>query len=933
MLTRRSFILSTIALSALAQKAVAAPSAPPEYATPVVLTLSDIDADADVERLKAIAGAFVDRSLHLTMAVSPFDRSGKALANESPLARWLLDAAMASDGRLELALHAESLEQDDYFDLRKVSDAQAAFCKGINRFEYYRTSSLVMAQTLVTRTAMTGPQDGNMLRAAGIRSVVRLTGDGKASADHPENGAYWFTNSGMVNVVSPRSPRLRPTISWEGPARLQRSFDAHVKAKTPVLVLEINYRHLADAAVADLANFASQLAGVVADRIAAGTVRTVTCDQLYRQSRTESARYVVVRVDDYRVTRSTDAHRAFTERLVAKGIPFTEAVIPAPTGGILLDDDKPAQQYLTSSLANPNRDVATHGWNHSRSELLGLSREQNFDLIRRGQVALRDTIGAAPISYVPPNNEFDAATAEALGSLGLRVLGAAKGDMSRLTGLDTNGLLRASNTIGFESDWTEAFPYYSADEVMQLIGSQNDAILMIHPGTADTADKRATIDAVLDRLAAEPGTRLVTMSQYRDAVLPRIGTLARIQEARSTVNVTDWKPASSLLREHELQQDAAKAWSYFEWGARTFGGLVPSTAWEENGSLRGYEFATMWDLGSNLLALISAERLGIIDTNNFEESAVRLLKFIDAEKFEFQQARLPLLERSLSSSETSHRGFDTADTGRLLIALRALDKHTGGAFGIRPMVESWGLEATLVDSKCHDVSQRGRLKPKHDTSYANYFAAGYRLWGFDVSPVFDWPSPDTNMDQAVRTYRAMAQRGRIASEPHLTEEMELGGTPHGRLAIDLLLNAQIEHHARTGSFVCRSEIPIPGEPYFTYQGYQLNDDGGEFVVDAPKASAIAALNRRGDVRYLSTKAAYLLYVLRPGTYSRGLMGHMRPRLSTGLPGLPSGVHEISGEAMPLTDINTNAVVLEAIAHALGGGPAVSSDENGTGEIR
>lgn len=932
MLNRRSFVLSTISLSAMSRVAHAAPSPLPAYATPIVLIISDIDAQADIQRLHAVAGVFLERKLHLTMAVSPFDRMGKPLDDQSPLARWLLDTSVRSDRHLEIALQADGLEQDDYFDLRKVSDAQAAFCKCINRYEHYRTASLLMAQTVVTRMPMSGPQDGGILRAAGIRSIVRLTSEGKASARHPENGAYWFTTSGTVNIVSPRSPRLRPTTEWEGPARLQRSLDAHVKASTSVLVLEVSYRALANLPVTDLAGFATQLADVVLDRVIATRIRTVTADQLYCQSRTEKARYVVVRVDDYRVTRSADAHQAFTAHLVEKRIPFSEAVIPAPNGGILLEEDPQAKRYLASSSANPDLDIATHGWRHTQSELLGLSREKNFDLVRRGQVQLLDALGTIPISYIPPNNAFDTATVQALGALGVRVLSAAKGDMSRLTGLDSSGLLRVSNTVGFEADWTGTFPYHSADQVMKLIGTDNDAVLMIHPATANSPEKRATIDAVLDSLVAEPSTRLVTLRQYRDAVLPRIGTLARIQEARSGVSIADWNPAA-VLREHELQQDAASAWSYFDWGARNFNGLVPSTAWEENGRLQGYAFATMWDLGSHLLALISAERLGIIDTNYFEESVARILKFIEAEKFEFKTARLPLLERSLKSKAASRQGFDTADTGRLLIALKALDEHTRGALNVRTMIEGWGLEATLVDFKCHDVSHRGKLKLRHSTSYANYFAAGYRLWGFDVAPVFDWSSPDIDMDQAVRTYREMARRGRIASEPHLTEEMELGGTPHGRLAIDLLLQAQIEHHARTDAFICRSEIPIPGEPYFTYQGYQLHDDGGEFVVDASKESAMPALRRRGDVRFLSTKAAYLLSVLRAGNYSRALMAYMRPRLSTGLPGLPSGIHEISGDTMQLTDINTNAIILEAIAHALGSGPALSSDENGTGEIR
>ncbi len=98
---------------------------------------------------------------------------------------------------------------------------------------------------------------------------IRLTSEGKASARHPENGAYWFTTSGTVNVVSPRSPRLRPTTEWEGPARLQRSLDAHVKARTSVLVLEISYRALANCLFRTWFGFATQLADVVLDRVIA----------------------------------------------------------------------------------------------------------------------------------------------------------------------------------------------------------------------------------------------------------------------------------------------------------------------------------------------------------------------------------------------------------------------------------------------------------------------------------------------------------------------------------------------------------------------------------------------------------------------------------------------------------------------------------------
>jgi hypothetical protein len=112
---------------------------------------------------------------------------------------------------------------------------------------------------------------------------------------------------------------------------------------------------------------------------------------------------------------------------------------------------------------------------------------------------------------------------------------------------------------------------------------------------------------------------------------------------------------------------------------------------------------------------------------------------------------------------------------------------------------------------------------------------------------------------------------------------------------------------------------MAGPPYFTYQGYQLTDDGGQFAVDTLKTSSQAEADKLADsLRLVSTKGAYLWYAARPGDYSEKLIALVREQAKMPGLGFSAGISERTGKLIEVTDVNTNGIILESIAYILGG---------------
>ena len=126
----------------------------------------------------------------------------------------------------------------------------------------------------------------------------------------------------------------------------------------------------------------------------------------------------------------------------------------------------------------------------------------------------------------------------------------------------------------------------------------------------------------------------------------------------------------SPLTEQELEW-AQIAWQYFENNTHQETGLV--------NSVDGYPAATMWDTASYLLGLISAERLGIVDKDEFDWRMRTALTSLA--KIELHDGQLPNKSynaRTLAMVDYQNNitergiGWSALDIGRLFVPFNVI---------------------------------------------------------------------------------------------------------------------------------------------------------------------------------------------------------------------------------------------------------------------
>jgi hypothetical protein len=116
-----------------------------------------------------------------------------------------------------------------------------------------------------------------------------------------------------------------------------------------------------------------------------------------------------------------------------------------------------------------------------------------------------------------------------------------------------------------------------------------------------------------------------------------------------------------------------------------------------------------------------------------------------------------------------------------------------------------------------------------------------------------------------------------------------------------------------------SEAPIDKQPWFTYQGYNLDSYAGpRWPVDAVVTERRWATNDFAETyRMTSSKAAYLWLAERGDDYAAKLRNFIKAKAPSGGFGFHPGVYEASGRPPRIMDVNTNAAVLESVAFILG----------------
>ena len=140
-------------------------------------------------------------------------------------------------------------------------------------------------------------------------------------------------------------------------------------------------------------------------------------------------------------------------------------------------------------------------------------------------------------------------------------------------------------------------------------------------------------------------------------------------------------------------------------------------------------------------------------------------------------------------------------------------------------------------------------------------------------------------------------------------------SPESAYLADVLFAAQLEEHDETGRLICVSEGPINRPPWFLYQGLQFDAPGRVWATDTVASLPEHRTNAfRNEHLSISSKGAYLWSAYREHPFCDDLRALVRDKAKTPY-GFASSINERTGQASTAySDINTNAVILQSIAH-------------------
>jgi len=362
------------------------------------------------------------------------------------------------------------------------------------------------------------------------------------------------------------------------------------------------------------------------------------------------------------------------------------------------------------------------------------------------------------------------------------------------------------------------------------------------------------------------------------------------------------------------QAAAASAWRYLAQNVQPDTGFV--------NSVDGYLSTTLWDQGSYVLGLVSAERLGLVSDAEFEGRIARLLASL--KQLPLFDGRLPnkayntqtLAMVNYANQPTPDGiGWSALDIARFLMALRVVEKHyPHHGQTIRDILASWDLNAMAAQGELWGSEldgaggyarvQEGRI------GYEQYAARAAALWGLDVlraasaERVVHWQDVQGHaIPTDLRRARSFGAITPVLSEPYMLIGLELGFDAEGAALAQAVLAAQQARHEETGHITMVSEDHIDQAPYFLYSSVFANGRAWAVVTEDGEFHP--------DLRTQSTKASFAWHALMPSDYT-AMARDAVIRTAHSEKGYPAGIYEASGALNEIYTLNTNAIILQAL---------------------
>lgn len=358
------------------------------------------------------------------------------------------------------------------------------------------------------------------------------------------------------------------------------------------------------------------------------------------------------------------------------------------------------------------------------------------------------------------------------------------------------------------------------------------------------------------------------------------------------------------------------AWKYFQNNTIADTGLV--------NSVDNYNASTLWDTSSYLMAVIAAQRLGLIDSIEFDARISKTLTTL---------AKLPLFEGKLPNksyntislqmvdytNQPSEKGigWSAIDIGRILVPFNVLawyyPQHTAA---VKQLIASWNTQDLLVDGVLYGavVTDQGETQYLQEgrLGYEEYASKSFNLMGLDVSNSLRYTDflkfVDIEGIQIATDSRDPQQYGAhnyVVSEPYILDGLEFGWDHISQELAWRVYKAQEKRAATTGVLIAVSEDNIDQAPYFVYNTVFTSGKAWNAITEKGTDAS--------QFKTLSTKAAFGWHMLYETDYTQRLMQKIS-NLADPQRGWYSGLYELSGQPNQALTANTNGIILEALAY-------------------
>ncbi|EYD76386.1 hypothetical protein Rumeso_02050 [Rubellimicrobium mesophilum DSM 19309] len=365
---------------------------------------------------------------------------------------------------------------------------------------------------------------------------------------------------------------------------------------------------------------------------------------------------------------------------------------------------------------------------------------------------------------------------------------------------------------------------------------------------------------------------------------------------------------------------AQNAWHYFE------ANWQPDTGFTN--AVNAYPSTTLWDTGSYIGAVISAEGLGFINEEAAKDrldlllgtlSHLQLFRSECPNKVYHTQTAFP----TTYTNEPGEIGCSALDIARLMVWLKVIEqRYPEFQADVRRTLRRWNwcnivtpagvLQGSTVGGDGATLYvQEGRL------GYEEYGAAAFALWGFDVGEAYK-PEPystvwlyGVEVPYDTRDPRVLGAHNYVVTESYALLGIEFGlADPAGddipawiARAAQNVYEAQARRFEATETFTARTEHQLLDAPYFVYdtlfsdgRPWATITDTGQWV---PEHGAVAL------------KGAMGLWALWDTDYTDQLFDYIADQFDPKL-GYVEGIYENGSGPILQYTANNNGIMLETL---------------------